>query len=1050
MNPFQANLDTISKAMSMSLPEELFAMPDYKQPFLPPQVALMNLYGDYPVDLSNGLVDISIPLHTITIHRFDIPLQLKFHASGLKADERQGILGLRWVLSGNGHVSRIIKGYADEYKPFNQQVKNPGYTPDFYTLYGTTCPHNLSDPFNMAYISGFYWPNGSYFAPGSYQDTEYDLFSYSLPSGRSGKFILKDSAGIKTACLMPYEPLKIQVVYSSASFLSVKIVDEDGISYCFGRDESRPNNQGGYVGYLDGNEDNWPVVWYLSSIVSANKQDSIFFDYLRPNLTSFTVDKSVVISDDLFDNSEFTINGYNCRPLYPSLPTALYRILGNTLTDSYSYFRENDYIHSTSPYLHTIQSIQVKSSGRPCETVSFSYLSVNGQTTYLNEMTVKDAQQNTVKKIKFIMKNNLSGNLKLLDKIEFTDVANTNRKEIFTMDYYDSANLPGYGDLSKNSDWWGYYSATGGWLHTVNNLLVKKPDVYGNSAYIYKDIENASTGNKASNEADMKLGMIKSILYPTGGKTEFEYESNFYQSLQSGINVPCGGLRIKTIKNIPESGKTEIKRYEYGNAVIPFYLLSPNNRFHNLYLENEHECYVFCYMMNVIVEQGSGKYVQRILHNTFPSRYNDFHSNIVYYPQVTELLESNSTNIGKTVYDYNIRTLEYAYYQSDQYGTDFTGHTDNTDSYKHLYINPTDFWQGNHLSSKTVYNTGGQKIKQVVYEYAPFTKESVYDLPVFRYKYHTVSYLEVDCQGQEFFLSDRESDKYKKEIDLILSDIEHTFGYRHQEYTIGAEKLIRETEYTYSGANDKLVMEKEILYEPQYLLPEEEKVTDSEGKTHVIAYKYPFNCADKNIAPYVSMTYNHQLTPRIETRLSAGNPVPLLLETAVTDYQQWYPYGYYPINVRCYQTNHAPETRIQYLGYDLHGNPQYVKKDGINDVVWLWSYSGRYPVAEIRNATYAEVVEAIVGGQSAIGNIAASSTLSNSDSIKINSLRDQLPAAQVSTYTYKPLAGIQTATDPRKVTVYYDYDSFGRLKETYYKEGNTKKIIESYDYHYKN
>ena len=40
-------------------------IPSYKKELALPQTWLMNMYGDYPVDLSSGLVDISIPIYEI-------------------------------------------------------------------------------------------------------------------------------------------------------------------------------------------------------------------------------------------------------------------------------------------------------------------------------------------------------------------------------------------------------------------------------------------------------------------------------------------------------------------------------------------------------------------------------------------------------------------------------------------------------------------------------------------------------------------------------------------------------------------------------------------------------------------------------------------------------------------------------------------------------------------------------------------------------------------------------------------------------------------------
>ncbi len=51
----------------------------------------------------------------------------------------------------------------------------------------------------------------------------------------------------------------------------------------------------------------------------------------------------------------------------------------------------------------------------------------------------------------------------------------------------------------------------------------------------------------------------------------------------------------------------------------------------------------------------------------------------------------------------------------------------------------------------------------------------------------------------------------------------------------------------------------------------------------------------------------------------------------------------------------------------------------------------------------------------------------------------------VTTFTHKPLAGVETATDPKGETVTYEYDEFGRLVLVRDNEG---KIISETQYNY--
>jgi YD repeat-containing protein len=132
--------------------------------------------------------------------------------------------------------------------------------------------------------------------------------------------------------------------------------------------------------------------------------------------------------------------------------------------------------------------------------------------------------------------------------------------------------------------------------------------------------------------------------------------------------------------------------------------------------------------------------------------------------------------------------------------------------------------------------------------------------------------------------------------------------------------------------------------------------------------------------------------------------------------------------------------------YNNYGKISQVRDNGIS-IVYLWSYNSQYPVAEIKNATYADA-EAAAKTVFGVASANALSTLAtpNEAKLKDGSLQRALPNALVTTYTYKPLVGMLTATDPSGATVFYEYDSFGRLKWTKDTDGN---IIQEYNYHYR-
>ena len=146
--------------------------------------------------------------------------------------------------------------------------------------------------------------------------------------------------------------------------------------------------------------------------------------------------------------------------------------------------------------------------------------------------------------------------------------------------------------------------------------------------------------------------------------------------------------------------------------------------------------------------------------------------------------------------------------------------------------------------------------------------------------------------------------------------------------------------------------------------------------------------------------------------------------------------------------------KITYDKYDAQGNIlQYTLENG-TPVSVIWGYSGQYPIAKIEGATYTTL-----GGYAEYLQIKSNEDIDsgisgNTESILRNALHSLRTGAinwgtdvVITTYTYDPLIGVTSITDPAGQTAYFLYDSFGRLQSVQDKDGKT---LNNYEYHYKN
>jgi YD repeat-containing protein len=136
--------------------------------------------------------------------------------------------------------------------------------------------------------------------------------------------------------------------------------------------------------------------------------------------------------------------------------------------------------------------------------------------------------------------------------------------------------------------------------------------------------------------------------------------------------------------------------------------------------------------------------------------------------------------------------------------------------------------------------------------------------------------------------------------------------------------------------------------------------------------------------------------------------------------------------------NGGYEQGLKYVSYNSSSGKveEYVGRDGIHHV-FIWGYDMNLPVAKISNASKTQITAL------GISLDAGSSGLTEADA---NTIRNGLPHAMVTTYTYDPGIGIISQTDPSGIKTEYEYDEFNRLKMIKDDDGN---IVQHQQYHYK-
>lgn len=503
-----------------------------------PEVKGLERYGEYPVSEYTGIPSINIPLHTIKLRDIEFPISLDYHATGIQVNQEATWAGLGWNLMAGGCISTMPVGkidFADGASLLSDEWnKILNYTPPY--LFPVGGPRLFPE-------DGFRrWGKYNPLCQGDNHDPDKVPISDKMINealyGVGGRDIYNISI-LGTSFKVSIHPVDGRIIYNGEKnkykIQNARdnrglwtITDEKGYMYLFSEVESsRPNNS----------------IWYLSQIYHPGIEGPL----LKINYTSATVTSLPNISESIISHAmsaadlDFT-NGSIDRTV-------------------------------TGGNANTCTQLYISSIVGPLDSIVFTRKSrtdLRGASA-LDQIIIYDRGTNKeIKRYKFehdyftgvyngANPSELDYVTKRLRLVKLHEQNGTQVKGSYQFTYNETP-LPYKTSFAQ--DLWGFYN---GQDNKTDLRIAASPiaeaSLYGNNRTLIPDplyhyLNGASTGVEIpqrlfmSRLADRRVskdlitaGMLKSITYPTGGKTEFEFEPHILNNCSYPfVDGPSAGI----------------------------------------------------------------------------------------------------------------------------------------------------------------------------------------------------------------------------------------------------------------------------------------------------------------------------------------------------------------------------------------------------------------------------------------------------------------------------------------------------------------------------
>lgn len=470
-----------------------------------PTSASMIKFIDHPVSTFTGTPAISHTLFTLRDNQIEIPITLSYCASGIKVSEEASWVGMGWNLSVGGLVVQNVVGDLDRTSEW-QNTRNSllNRLQQVHTINGYSGisyqgqDMNNYDTFYNNAVQGKYQP---------------DVFYYSYPGG-SGKFCL--DIRNDSICVLDRSHGDIIKMYEretdnqSPSEWIVTAPDGTLHNFTYACRDIADCNPLQITGRT----------WSLTSSYLPNGQIVDYY-YAETIHNAFQYKTHIDIFSD--PNSQYyrRWNDGNC-PSDATYHTRTVKqvheiLLDSIATDNYVIiFQKSDRADYQNG--QRLDDIFIRSRSGDCfRHFHFDY-------RYVESMTSDIGWMNVINHYGLPYPAECAGSRLFLESVCEVDSLG-NCSDRLSFEYNEPERLP-Y-KTSYAVDYWGYYNG----ILSNQTLIPDLTNLFAGNGQ-YNDLFMASfpTANRCCDTIAVTTGMLKSILYPTGGKTVYDYESNTYEA----------------------------------------------------------------------------------------------------------------------------------------------------------------------------------------------------------------------------------------------------------------------------------------------------------------------------------------------------------------------------------------------------------------------------------------------------------------------------------------------------------------------------------------